>query len=87
MEAYHCYVCETSHPAEDMVPYGEWNADARRTLNLLACPCGEREDIVEAFECDSCETLYPESRLDDGNCFDCAAHAAGEVRPRRKATK
>ena len=50
---HYCYKCETATPESSMVPYGEWNADAGRTIQHLACPCGEREDVTDAYECNA----------------------------------
>lgn len=71
-----CYTCEEAHTDSEMVPYSEWNPDARRTMNYLACPCGEREDVAEdaAWPCADCEEYFPESQIEDGTdwCLKCA---------------
>ncbi len=74
-----CYKCNMATPDFDMVPYDEFNPDAGRTMHYLACPCGEREDITDAFECDKCEGHFPETQFETGGdlCIDCAATKFG----------
>lgn len=74
-----CYKCKTATPTAGMIPYGEWNQDALRTINHLACPCGEREDIVDAWPCERCEDHFPKEKFETGTdlCIDCAAATIG----------
>lgn len=73
MSRHYCHSCEEVSQEFELVPYGEFNPEARRTLDYLACPCGEREDVVEAYQCDGCEEYFPSERLEEGSdlCIEC----------------
>ncbi len=74
-----CYKCETATPESSMLAYSVWNIDAQRTQFFVACPCGERDDFTDAFQCDKCEEYCPESGIEIGTdlCINCAAAEFG----------
>ncbi len=70
----YCYTCKTTSQDFELVPFGEFNPDARRTIDSLACPCGEREELGEAYQCDTCEEFFPSEKIEEGtdDCIACA---------------